>query len=230
MTSWLRVAADRADRVPLLGPLGGPEGVERGDDFRQTGHGGKATCPCSRPPDRPRGHLTELRALWPAHRIAVPSGESRHVPPLCVKGGAALSHVCAAKTSFVAGGDRTMTACAITRDRPRDETTGVDGKRPGAESGGRPKRRRGTGSSRHPVRDHRGRDVRGPARARRRVLVPGALDAGRPRAVRRAAARRPAGGARHARCCRWPTGGCSSTGWSPAGTLLAALPDRARHR
>lgn len=41
----LRVAADGADRVPSFGPLGGPEGVELGDDFRQTGHGGKATCP-----------------------------------------------------------------------------------------------------------------------------------------------------------------------------------------
>ncbi len=39
------VAADGADRVPAFGPLGGPEGVELGDDFRQTGHGGKATCP-----------------------------------------------------------------------------------------------------------------------------------------------------------------------------------------
>ncbi|SCE15839.1 hypothetical protein GA0115249_11443 [Streptomyces sp. PpalLS-921] len=41
----VRVAADGADRVPSFGPLGGPEGVEFGDDFRQTGHGGKATCP-----------------------------------------------------------------------------------------------------------------------------------------------------------------------------------------
>lgn len=41
----VRIAADRADRVPSFGPLGRPEGVELGDDFRQTGHGGKATCP-----------------------------------------------------------------------------------------------------------------------------------------------------------------------------------------
>lgn len=33
------VAGDRADRVPRLGPLGGPQLLERGDDFRQTGHG-----------------------------------------------------------------------------------------------------------------------------------------------------------------------------------------------
>lgn len=33
------VSADRADRVPALGQFGGPQGVERGDDFRQTGHG-----------------------------------------------------------------------------------------------------------------------------------------------------------------------------------------------
>lgn len=38
------VAADGTDRVPPLGPLRRPEGVERGDDFRQTGHGEKATC------------------------------------------------------------------------------------------------------------------------------------------------------------------------------------------
>ena len=49
MTSRVRVSADRADRVPLLGPLGGPEGVERGDDFRETGHGGKATCLAASP-------------------------------------------------------------------------------------------------------------------------------------------------------------------------------------
>lgn len=44
------VSADRADRVPTFGPLGRPEGVERGEDFRQTGHGGKATfrpCPAA---------------------------------------------------------------------------------------------------------------------------------------------------------------------------------------
>ncbi len=33
------VAHDRADRVPGLGPLGGPQVLQRGDDFRQTGHG-----------------------------------------------------------------------------------------------------------------------------------------------------------------------------------------------
>lgn len=38
------VAHDGADRVPGLGPLGGPQVVQRGDDFRQTGHGQKATC------------------------------------------------------------------------------------------------------------------------------------------------------------------------------------------
>ncbi|GAA3236245.1 hypothetical protein GCM10020256_54750 [Streptomyces thermocoprophilus] len=38
------VARDGADRVPGLGPLGGPQVLQRGDDFRQTGHGCKATC------------------------------------------------------------------------------------------------------------------------------------------------------------------------------------------
>ncbi len=33
------VAHHRADRVPGLGPLGGPQVLQRGDDFRQTGHG-----------------------------------------------------------------------------------------------------------------------------------------------------------------------------------------------
>ncbi len=37
------VAHDRADRVPGLGPLGGPQVLQRGDDFRQTGHEAKAT-------------------------------------------------------------------------------------------------------------------------------------------------------------------------------------------
>lgn len=32
------VARDGTDRVPGLGPLGGPQGLQRGDDFRQTGH------------------------------------------------------------------------------------------------------------------------------------------------------------------------------------------------
>lgn len=43
------VSADRPDRVPVLCPLGGPEGVEGGDDFRQTGHEQKATCLVSVP-------------------------------------------------------------------------------------------------------------------------------------------------------------------------------------
>lgn len=34
----VRVAADGSDGVPLLGPRGGPESVQRGDDFRETGH------------------------------------------------------------------------------------------------------------------------------------------------------------------------------------------------
>lgn len=33
------IAHDGADRVPGLGPLGGPQVLQRGDDFRQTGHG-----------------------------------------------------------------------------------------------------------------------------------------------------------------------------------------------
>lgn len=37
------ISADRADGVPPFGPLGGPEGVERGEDFRQYGHGWKVT-------------------------------------------------------------------------------------------------------------------------------------------------------------------------------------------
>lgn len=37
------IAHDGADRVPGLGPLGGPQGLQRGDDFRQTGHAQKAT-------------------------------------------------------------------------------------------------------------------------------------------------------------------------------------------
>ncbi|GAU69386.1 putative hypothetical protein [Streptomyces sp. NBRC 110611] len=37
------VTADRAYGVPPFGPLGGPESVERGEDFRQYGHGWKIT-------------------------------------------------------------------------------------------------------------------------------------------------------------------------------------------
>lgn len=51
------VAADRADRVPSLGPLRGPEGVERGDDFRQTGHGERL--PGSRRSPTGRGPLRQ---------------------------------------------------------------------------------------------------------------------------------------------------------------------------
>jgi hypothetical protein len=39
----VRVAADRADRVPGLGQLGGPESVEGGDDIGHSGHGRKIT-------------------------------------------------------------------------------------------------------------------------------------------------------------------------------------------
>lgn len=53
------VAADRADGVPGFGPLGRPQDVECGEDFRQTGHAYKVTCapcPCCRsvPPELPR--------------------------------------------------------------------------------------------------------------------------------------------------------------------------------
>ncbi|OAH12915.1 hypothetical protein STSP_37870 [Streptomyces jeddahensis] len=48
----VRFAAHGADRVPSLGQLGGPESVERGGDFRQTGHEGKASS--SSPPSRRR--------------------------------------------------------------------------------------------------------------------------------------------------------------------------------
>ncbi len=43
------IAADRTDRVPALGPLRGPEGVERGDDFRQTGHADRLPAPRAPP-------------------------------------------------------------------------------------------------------------------------------------------------------------------------------------
>lgn len=42
------VAAHRADRVPALGEFGGPQGVEGGDDFRQTGHGERLPSRCAR--------------------------------------------------------------------------------------------------------------------------------------------------------------------------------------
>ncbi len=42
------VSADRADRIPALGQIGGPQGVERGDDFRQTGHGERLPSRCAR--------------------------------------------------------------------------------------------------------------------------------------------------------------------------------------
>lgn len=56
------VTADRADGVPGFGPLGRPQGVECGEDFRQTGHGYQVTCapcPCCRsvPPDRLPGRV-----------------------------------------------------------------------------------------------------------------------------------------------------------------------------
>lgn len=93
----LRVAADGADRVPSFGPLGGPEGVELGDDFRQTGHGGKATCPrYSAVPGgeyRPehRGRAPRRSAVSPlgGPRVAVDAGDgptvgarAAHSPPL----------------------------------------------------------------------------------------------------------------------------------------------------
>lgn len=61
------VARDGADRVPGLGPLGGPQGLQRGDDFRQTGHGSKATrliCGVAPPPPAP-GPLAPLSTIAP---------------------------------------------------------------------------------------------------------------------------------------------------------------------
>lgn len=49
------VAADRTDRVPLLRTLGRPEDVERGDDFRQTGHANRLPA-LGAPPSWASGH------------------------------------------------------------------------------------------------------------------------------------------------------------------------------
>lgn len=65
----VRITADGADRVPSFGPLGRPEGVELGDDIRQTGHGAKATCPAH--PRKPRGTgrpTAPVRAAHPRSR------------------------------------------------------------------------------------------------------------------------------------------------------------------
>ncbi len=73
-------------------------------------------------------------------------------------------------------------------------------------------------------------NLRRPPRPRRRVLVPGALDAGRPRALRRTAAVPPAGGARHRGAADVRRAGADPPRRGRAAHVLAAVPDRARHR
>lgn len=69
------VAADGADGVPLLGPLGRPEGVERGDDFRQTGHEGKATWLLFAPKPAPLSRKWRGAVVVPQCVVAVVSDE-----------------------------------------------------------------------------------------------------------------------------------------------------------
>lgn len=74
----VRITADGADRVPSFGPLGRPEGVEFGDDFRQTGHGGKATWPSR--PGKPRERAARGSALY-STRTRVRTAKSGHHHP-----------------------------------------------------------------------------------------------------------------------------------------------------
>ncbi|SED79837.1 hypothetical protein SAMN05216483_4572 [Streptomyces sp. 2131.1] len=93
----VRITADGADRVPTFGPLGRPEGVELGDDIRQTGHGGKATCPPR--PREPRERAARRRSA-PKHTRPRPDNEIRPSPPLCVKWGGSCCSAGSAKTTF----------------------------------------------------------------------------------------------------------------------------------
>ena len=71
------VAHDGADRVPGLGPLGGPQVLQRGDDFRQTGHGQRLPG-CSRRLNRCR-----RRPPHPARSLRVPQANRSWAIPLC---------------------------------------------------------------------------------------------------------------------------------------------------
>ncbi|CAM5543887.1 hypothetical protein SGLAM104S_07153 [Streptomyces glaucescens] len=81
---------DRSDRVPGLGPFGGPQVLQRGDDFRQTGHeqqqlpacsAGLNRCVTARPPHRgrygPAHRPAPDRHLDSAHRPGTPTGIRR---------------------------------------------------------------------------------------------------------------------------------------------------------
>lgn len=65
------VSADRADRVPALGQIGGPQGVERGDDFRQTGHGERLPSRCAR-------HVARYSPLRGGYGPGPPRVRARH--------------------------------------------------------------------------------------------------------------------------------------------------------
>lgn len=74
----VRITADGADRVPSFGPLGRPEGVELGDDFRQTGHGGKATCPPR--PGKPRERAARSPAPYSTRTLGRTAKSGHHHP------------------------------------------------------------------------------------------------------------------------------------------------------
>lgn len=79
------VAADRSDRIPALGQFGGPQGVEGGDDFRQTGHGERLPSRCARhvlryaplraATERPEGARGTARASTEEPQTHLPSTE-----------------------------------------------------------------------------------------------------------------------------------------------------------
>ncbi len=67
----VRVAADGSDGIPLLGPRGGPESVQRGDDFRETGHG----------PRLPSGATVPVRPALPVGPLPLRGGQTGRSPP-----------------------------------------------------------------------------------------------------------------------------------------------------
>lgn len=84
----LGFAHDGADRVPGLGPLGGPQVLQRGDDFRQTGHGERLPA-WSVPPNPSCPRLSRS-----AQSPRFPQANRSWVTPLC-EAEARRSHACA---------------------------------------------------------------------------------------------------------------------------------------
>src|SRR5690606_38984313 len=96
-------------------------------------HGSKATCPfpAAVPARAPRPTTASGQHMHPRFLRRIVPGT-----PLCVKRTAVDAPTVRAKTTFVAGGDRTMTACAIEPSTGHDEAAGDGGDDGDAGHGG----------------------------------------------------------------------------------------------